>query len=221
MGQRLAVEWGSATPTTWLRAPLFGALDAADARGVAMAVEWAPDAALVAAEDAAWVAGPDVEWGGAAAETSIKQQRTSKMAGKRRIAIAADDTKGLDGEVSLHFGRCPAYVVVDVDGDDLVETKVVENPYLMNHQPGLVPHFLAQLGADVILAGGMGPRAIGMFQDFGIEVATGIGGNAGRVLQAYLAGRIQGIVPCNHDHDHEHGEGCGEHGHGHGHEHEN
>ena len=33
----------------------------------------------------------------------------------KRIVVAAEDARGLDGEVSAHFGRCPYYVCVDVD----------------------------------------------------------------------------------------------------------
>jgi len=46
-----------------------------------------------------------------------------------------------------------------------------------------------------------------MFNGFGIEVATGVGGKVEKVLAAYLEGKVQGTVPCNHDH----GDSCGGH----------
>ena len=57
-----------------------------------------------------------------------------------------------------------------------------------------------------MIAGGMGPKAIDMFSNFGIEVVTGAIGNTGNVLQAYLGGEISGVEPCKHDHpgDHDH-----------------
>lgn len=127
------------------------------------------------------------------------------MNGKKTIALAAEDEKGLDGNMSMHFGRCPAYVVVEVDGDKVGEARVVRNPYYDAHQPGAVPQFIHGLGANVILAGGMGPRAIDLFTNYGIKVATGVAGNVRRVLEAYLQGKVQGIVPCAHDHP----ESCG------------
>lgn len=122
------------------------------------------------------------------------------MTASRLIAIAAEDDQGLDGEVSAHFGRCPHYVMVEVEEGKLGPATVLPNPYFEAHRPGVVPSFLRDQGANVILAGGMGPRAIGMFHGFGIEVATGAIGNVGKVLEAYLRGEIQGTAPCAHDH---------------------
>ena len=126
---------------------------------------------------------------------------------KKTIAIAAEDQRGLDGEVSQHFGRCQAYVLATVEDGRLLSSEVRLNPHFDNHQPGQMPVFIRDLGADVILAGGMGPRAVQMFNSYGIEVATGAVGNVGRVLDAYLAGQVSGIVPCAHDHP----QSCGNH----------
>jgi predicted Fe-Mo cluster-binding NifX family protein len=54
-----------------------------------------------------------------------------------------------------------------------------------------------------MIAGGMGPRAIDFFNQFGIDVATGVQGKVKDVVEAYLRGEIQGIVACEH-HGHEH-----------------
>jgi predicted Fe-Mo cluster-binding NifX family protein len=127
----------------------------------------------------------------------------------RTIAIAAEDEKGLDGEVSHHFGRCAAYTLAEVQGGKVISTRVQPNPFVAAHQPGQMPVFIRDLGANVILAGGMGPRAVDMFHQFGIEVATGAVGRVGSVLEAYLEGKVKGIVPCSHDHP----DSCGKHGH--------
>ena len=125
----------------------------------------------------------------------------------KRIALACEDNQGLNGQISQHFGRCPCYLFVDVEGDEIRNTEIVNNPYYYNHVPGKVPQFISGLGANVMIAGGMGPRAIDMFTSIGIEVATGAIGNVGNVLQAYLRGEITGAEPCRHDHPggHEHG----------------
>jgi predicted Fe-Mo cluster-binding NifX family protein len=130
------------------------------------------------------------------------------MSGKKLVAIASEDERGLDGEVSAHFGRCPFYVLAEVDADTVVESRMVSNPYCNAHRPGVVPQFVRNTGADVIIAGGMGPRAIDMFHGFGMDVATGVVGNVGRVLEAYLSGEHRGVVPCAHDHP----DSCGGHG---------
>ncbi|MEA1922797.1 MAG: NifB/NifX family molybdenum-iron cluster-binding protein [Pseudomonadota bacterium] len=124
----------------------------------------------------------------------------------KKIALAADDMLGLDGEMSMHFGRCPSYLVAMVEEDgNIASTEVVENPYFKKHTPGEVPRFISSLEVNIMIAGGMGPKAIDMFNDFGIEVVTGVGGKVGNVLQAYLNGEISGAAGCNHGHDHSQG----------------
>ena len=132
------------------------------------------------------------------------------MSESKLVAIAAEDDRGLEAEVSAHFGRCPYYVMVEVQDGQPGEASVLRNPFFEAHQPGVLPGFLHKQGANVILAGGMGPRAVNMFYGHGIEVATGAIGNAGKVLDAYLRGELRGIVPCQHDHP----ESCGGHGDG-------
>ena len=122
----------------------------------------------------------------------------------KKIALACEDNQGLDGQISQHFGRCPYYLLVDVEGDEIKKKDIVNNPYYENHVPGVVPQFISEQGANVMIAGGMGPRAIDLFSNLGIGVVTGAVGNTGNVLQAYLKGEISGVEPCKHDHPGEH-----------------
>ena len=117
----------------------------------------------------------------------------------KRIALACEDNQGLSGQMSQHFGRCPYYLIVDVDGHEIKKTDSVNNPYYNNHVPGIVPQFINEQAVNVMIAGGMGPRAIDMFSNLGMEVVTGAIGNVGNVLQAYLRGEISGVEPCEHD----------------------
>lgn len=119
---------------------------------------------------------------------------------RRTVAVAADDDQGLVGEVSAHFGRCPFYLLVEVEDGVPRVGRTVPNPYYDAHQPGVIPGFIQSLGADVIVAGGMGPRAIALFDQYGVEVVTGGVGRVGAVLQAWLDGRLAGRAPCAHDH---------------------
>ena len=41
------------------------------------------------------------------------------------------------------------------------------------HEPGVLPNWLNQMGASVVIAGGMGHRAIQLFDQAGIKVVTG------------------------------------------------
>jgi predicted Fe-Mo cluster-binding NifX family protein len=59
-----------------------------------------------------------------------------------RVAVSADNNNGLDSVVSPHFGRCPYYVLVDLNGREVSQVNAVENPAYGQHQPGQVPGFI-------------------------------------------------------------------------------
>jgi len=123
-----------------------------------------------------------------------------------RIAVSADNDKGLDSVVSPHFGRCPFFAIVDIDDDEVQGVELVANPYYGHHQPGQVPNFIHSQGADVMLTGGMGGRAIQFFAQFGIETATGAAGTVRTALERYLGGELKGAAPCRESSEHGHGE---------------
>jgi HAMP domain-containing protein len=57
-----------------------------------------------------------------------------------------------------------------------------------------------------MLTGGMGRRAIGLFEQYGIQAVTGAFGTVRRSLEQYLGGGLQGAQPCREsmEHAHEH-----------------
>lgn len=118
-----------------------------------------------------------------------------------KIAFASEDNQGLKGSLSAHFGRCPYYTIVDVEDKTVSNVQVIDNPYFNSHVPGAVPQFIKEQDAQVMIAGGMGPRAIEHFNRFGIEaITTGTQENVEKILKAYLAGEIDGASGCGHHH---------------------
>jgi predicted Fe-Mo cluster-binding NifX family protein len=123
-----------------------------------------------------------------------------------RIAISADDRNGIDSVVSPHFGRCPHYILVDVEGQEVKAVNAVDNPHYGQHAPGAVPNFIHSQGVDVMLAGGMGGRAIAFFEQLGVEAVTGASGTVRRALELYLGGQLRGVQPCRESIEHGHGD---------------
>ena len=121
-----------------------------------------------------------------------------------RIAISAENQNGLDSPVSPHFGRCPCYILVDVEGQEVTAVTAVDNPYYGNHTPGQVPGFIHSQGANVMLAGGMGRRAVTFFQQYGIQPVTGASGTVRQALQSYLGGDLRDAEPCAESQHHHH-----------------
>lgn len=123
-----------------------------------------------------------------------------------RIVVTADNKQGLDSIVSPHFGRCPHYIVVDVEGHNVTGIQEVDSPFYGHHEPGQVPGFIHSLGTDVMLAGGMGGRAIMFFEQYGIEGVTGAYGTVRQSVERYLGGQLKGAAPCKESQEHGHGD---------------
>ncbi len=75
-----------------------------------------------------------------------------------------------EGKLAMHFGHCHEFGLFDVDGDKILKREVIPAP---EHQPGLLPKWLHERGANVIIAGGMGSRAQSLFEENNIRVITG------------------------------------------------
>lgn len=71
-----------------------------------------------------------------------------------------------------HFGHCEKFAIVDVDPKTREVLSTTETP-APEHQPGLLPVWLQERGVTVVIAGGMGARALSLFQEASIEVITG------------------------------------------------
>lgn len=101
-----------------------------------------------------------------------------------KIAISA-----ASGEVYAHFGRAPEFVFVTIDDNKVIEKKVLPNP---GHTVGSIPQFVNDQGANVMISGGMGHRAVNFFNQYGIDVIVGITGKINDVIKKILDGTLEG-----------------------------
>ncbi len=109
-----------------------------------------------------------------------------KAMNHKRIAIPVTQ-----GVLSSHFGHCEVFALFDVDCETgkVVTTETITPP---PHEPGLLPGWLKEKGANVIIAGGMGSRAQGLFADQGIEVIVGAPEmEPQRVVELYLQDTLE------------------------------
>ena len=117
-----------------------------------------------------------------------------------KIAVAA-----MGKTVAGHFGHCENFIFFETENGRVTAENSVPNP---GHKPGFLPNFLADRGAQVIIAGGMGGGAVEIFNERGVEVIFGAQGDAGAAVEAYLEGRLKSTGSICHEHEHQ-GE-CGE-----------
>jgi predicted Fe-Mo cluster-binding NifX family protein len=98
-----------------------------------------------------------------------------------------------------HFGHCEQFALYEVEPD----TKRIINTEYHNppaHEPGVLPRWLSERGATVIIAGGMGQRAQQIFTQNGVKVIVGAqSGDPQTVVEAYLRGTLTaGANLCDH-----------------------
>jgi len=116
----------------------------------------------------------------------------------KRIVVTSDG-ESLESGVSQHFGRCPYFIVAEAEGKEMKSHEAVENPYYENHVPFAVPEFILGLKPDVLITGGIGPRALQVFEGKKVEVIHGFSGKNGEAVRLYLEGKIDNdLNPCDH-----------------------
>jgi len=84
---------------------------------------------------------------------------------KKRIAIPLEN-----GILCSHFGHCQQFAIVDAE-NNLISDEILVTP--PPHEPGLLPAWLAEKGVTDVIAGGMGQRAIDLFNQQKINVFVG------------------------------------------------
>jgi ATP-binding protein involved in chromosome partitioning len=111
-----------------------------------------------------------------------------------RVAIPVTD-----GKLSAHFGHCEEFALIDADRENRTITATVMH-VAPPHEPGLLPRWLAEKGAEMIIAGGMGGRAQGLFQQQNIAVLVGAPSDTPEtIVNAYLQGSLEtGENVCDH-----------------------
>ena len=128
-----------------------------------------------------------------------------------KVAVPTMGNKGLDEEVGQHFGRVPTYTIVDTKTNDM---KVIDNTSEHTGGQGYPPEIMQKEGVEVMLCSGLGPKAITMFEGFGIKVFVGAAGTVNDAISAWKSGKLHGATAFNaceehrhhdtehHDHDH-------------------
>ena len=101
-----------------------------------------------------------------------------------KIAISTDGQY-----VSPHFGRCPAFTILEMEDNDLISKETISNP---GHHPGYLPQYLNKIGVSCIVAGGMGMRAKELFRQANIDTILGVEGKIEEVISKILNNSLEG-----------------------------
>ncbi|WP_167880012.1 NifB/NifX family molybdenum-iron cluster-binding protein [Halorhabdus rudnickae] len=138
------------------------------------------------------------------------------------ICIPSRDEGTLGAPVSSHFGRAPNYTLFDDEADGF---NVTENNGKHHGGQRSPPEIIAETGADVLVVGNLGRKAVDRFDQMDIKVYCGAEGTVSDAIAQYEAGELEAATPSGsyceghgHEHGDDHDRGDG-HGHSHGHDH--
>lgn len=116
----------------------------------------------------------------------------------------------LDGNVFGHFGHSEAFKLYDIESGEVKSAEVVAAPA---NGHGALAGFLASLGADTLICGGIGMGASVALREAGITVYGGVEGSADEAVAAFISGTLayDPDAACAHHGHGEDGRSCGSH----------
>ncbi len=124
---------------------------------------------------------------------------------KKKVPIIkkrSEDSKILvvpisEGKLSSHFGHCKQLAFIEIQHGKIAKTEMLAPPA---HEPGVLPRWLNEQGADIVIAAGMGERAQQLLKENGIDVIIGAPMDSPESLtNQYLSGTlVTGANVCDH-----------------------
>jgi predicted Fe-Mo cluster-binding NifX family protein len=102
----------------------------------------------------------------------------------KKIAIPVSQ-----GKLALHFGHCREFKFFTVEDETIREVKSLTPP---PHAPGVIPQWVSAQQATDIIAGGMGQRAIQIFNQQGVNVFVGAPSREPQaIVEEFLSGNLE------------------------------
>ena len=120
-----------------------------------------------------------------------------------KVGVVLEDQRGMEGDVSAHFGQCSYFLIADIDpaGKKVAATHVVPNSAQHGGGGCLAVDEILRHGVTHVIAGGMGMGAQQKFAQAGIAVYA-YQGRVKDALAGLLNDGLDGLGACR-----EHGGG--------------
>ncbi len=140
----------------------------------------------------------------------LLQTNIDKLKGGKNMKIVIPTA---DGRLCLHFGHCESFTFAEVNPETKeilsIEAKIPEEGISCQSAS-----WISEQGANIVLAGGMGARPLGIFSQNGVRVISGCPElSVEELVQKYLNSNLEtGENSCEGEHSH-----CGGHKHQHHH----
>lgn len=94
-----------------------------------------------------------------------------------------------DGMLSSHFGHASQFAFVEVKDNKPAGSELKSPP---PHEPGVLPKWIAEMGATHIICGGIGAMAVKLLEEAGVNVVAGVPSmDPTNAIEGYLNGSIK------------------------------
>ncbi len=110
-----------------------------------------------------------------------------------KIAVSSMD-KTIDGNVSDIFGRCPYFIIAEIENQKIERTEILENKSI-NQMSGAgisAAQLMAEKNVSAVITGNVGPRALDVLKQFNIDIYYE-NGLIKEVLQEFIDGKLKKI----------------------------
>lgn len=130
-------------------------------------------------------------------ETSVTKSSPEKKEDRKEGTTIKISIPIAEGRLTAHFGHAAEFAIVHVENGKIIKKELLPPPA---HEPGVLPGWLHEQGVTVIIAGGMGQKALSLFGENGIEVVTGAANlSPEELVQQYLSNAmVTGENVCDH-----------------------
>ena len=115
--------------------------------------------------------------------------------GTKKMKIAISSTgKNLESEIDTRFGRCPYFLIVEIEGKKIKDFKAIEN--IAAGQRGgagiTSAEIVAKEKVEALITANLGPRAFSVFEQFKIKIYQGEG-KVDSVVGKFIKGELEEI----------------------------
>jgi len=121
-----------------------------------------------------------------------------------RFVIPVSDDRGIDAQLSQHFGRAPFFAIIDLDEEgNVIGQGTIANTSEHFGGVGLPPDRILQLKPKALITYGLGPKALRVFQNAGVAVLRTEANTVREVVTAYNNNELQELTHgCHQAHHH-------------------
>lgn len=118
-----------------------------------------------------------------------------------KIAFTIERDEKLQSKIYDHFGSCPNYLIVELEGNEVKSCEAVENTVMHGGGGCRAVDLLLPLKIDAIVTGGMGQNAQMKFQNNNVKVYS-FSGTVEQALEALSKEKLQAPESCQRHQGH-------------------